>query len=196
MLYKRRKWFRKYEESIGKTFAKLGLSPNQWTIISLILACAAFYSIITQNFLEAAVLIIITAFLDVVDGCVARTTGKVSKKGAYLDTIVDRYVEFLIIFGLFFVPLPAFYISAQAWLLLYLFGSLMTSYTKAAASLKGVVKDELKGGLLERAERMVILFIGIVLAIFNFRYLVYIIALLAILSNISALQRIKKVWKK
>jgi len=196
MFYGKRGRFRKYEEFIGKNFAKLGLSPNQWTMISLILAFAAVYSIMTMNFLEAAVIIIITAFLDVVDGCVARTTGKACKKGAYLDTIIDRYVEFLIIFGLFFVPLPALWLPFQAWLFLYLFGAMMTTYAKSAAKEKELIKDELKGGILERAERMMILFLGIVLAAYSTQLLVYIIALLAVLSNFSALQRIVKVWRK
>jgi len=196
MFYGKRGRFRKYEEFIGKNFAKLGLSPNQWTTISLILAFAAFYSLIRQNFLEASVIIIITAFLDIVDGCVARTTGKACKKGAYLDTIVDRYVEFLIIFGLFFIPLPALWLPFRAWLFIYLFGAMMTTYAKSAAKEKELIKDELKGGILERAERMMILFAGIVIAAFNMQLLVYIIALLAILSNFSAIQRISKVWKK
>ncbi|MBN2101690.1 MAG: CDP-alcohol phosphatidyltransferase family protein [Candidatus Aenigmarchaeota archaeon] len=195
MFYGKRGRFKKYEDLIGKNFAKLGLSPNQWTIVSLILGFAAFYSVMTMNFIEAAVIIIITAFLDVVDGCVARTTGKVSKKGAYLDTIIDRYVEFLIIFGLFFVPLQGLWLPFQAWLFIYLFGAMMTTYAKSAAKEKELIKDELKGGILERAERMMILFLGIVLAAFSIQLLVYIIALLAILSNLSAFQRINKVWK-
>ena len=66
----------------------------------------------------------------------------------------------------------------------------MTTYVKAAAKEKELVEKELKGGLLERAERLIILFIGILLAYFDKFYLTYIIVVLAVLTNISALQRI------
>jgi hypothetical protein len=66
----------------------------------------------------------------------------------------------------------------------------MTTYAKSAAKEKGVVYQELKGGLLERAERMIILFIGILLASVQPLFLTYVIIILAVLSNISALQRI------
>ncbi len=68
----------------------------------------------------------------------------------------------------------------------------MTTYAKAAAKEKEIIAEgkELKGGLLERAERLLILFAGILLAIANPLFLTYTIALLAVLSNISALQRI------
>lgn len=196
MLYKNRSKFRSYEEKLGRTVAKLGLSPNHWTLISLILAFAAGYLIYTMEFGYAAIILIISAFLDVVDGSVARATGKASRFGAYLDTIVDRYVEFIIIFALFMIPLPAFLIPGHAWLFLYLFGAMMTTYAKSAAKEKELIKEELKGGILERAERMLLLFAGIVIAAFSTQYLVYIIALLAVLSNVSALQRIGKVMGK
>jgi len=196
MLYKRRGVFKKHEEKMGRLFAKLGLSPNQWTLLSLLLAFAAFYSIIMHNFAEAAAIMLASAFLDVVDGSVARATGKVSRRGAYLDTITDRYVEFIVVFALFLIMLPKFILPADAWLFLYLFGALMTTYAKSAAKEKGLVKEELKGGILERAERMLLLFIGLALASFDTVYLVYIIVIIAIFANISALQRIWKGFTK
>ncbi|NOX71174.1 MAG: CDP-alcohol phosphatidyltransferase family protein [Candidatus Micrarchaeota archaeon] len=196
MLYKRRSVFRKQEEKIGKLFAKAGLSPNQWTLLSLLLAFAAFYSIIMHNFAEAAAIMLASAFIDIVDGSVARATGKASKTGAYLDTITDRYVEFIVVFALFLITLPQFLMPAKAWLFLYLFGALMTTYAKSAAKEKGLVKEELKGGFLERAERMLLLFIGLALASFNVTYLVYVIAFVAVVSNVSALQRIWKAMKR
>src|SRR3989338_7528492 len=74
----------------------------------------------------------------------------------------------------------------------YFFGSFLTTYAKSAAKEKEIIREgkELKGGLLERAERLFILFIGIVLAAFNPLWLVYVLALLAVLTNFSALQRI------
>jgi phosphatidylglycerophosphate synthase len=190
-LYKKRSKFSGFSVKIGVVFSKVGLSPNQWTLVSLIPVVIAFWFLIRESFLIAAVFFIISAFLDLVDGSVARATGRVSKLGAYLDTVVDRYVEGIIVFGLLFASLPAFYIPVYAWIFLYLFGGLMTTYVKAAAKEKGIIGDELKGGLLERAERLLILFVGILLAAVDPLFLTYVIALLAVLTNISALQRIR-----
>ena len=72
----------------------------------------------------------------------------------------------------------------------------MTTYAKASAKERDIVEKELKGGLLQRAERLLILFAGILLAIYNPLYLTYVIAVLAVLTNITAIQRILMVWEK
>jgi len=190
MLYSARRHFKSLSIKIGIVFSKFHLSPNQWTLLTIIPILIALYFLINQAFLIAALFIIIAAFFDLIDGSVARVTGSVTKKGAYLDTIMDRYVESIIILGLLFISLPSFLLPIPFWLLLYLFGSMMTTYGKAAAKEKELIRTELKGGLMERAERMIVLFIGIVLASFNAVYLTYIIAILAVLSNLTALHRI------
>lgn len=199
MLYSKRKksgFSEGFSIKLGIAFSKLKLSPNQWTLISLIPAVLSFYFLTESNFLYAAISFIFAALLDAVDGSVARVTGKVSKFGAYLDTIVDRYVEGLIILGLFFAALPAFYFESSAWLFIYFFGAIMTTYAKAGAKEKEIVyEEELSGGLLERAERMIILFVGLLAAIVHPIFLTYIIVILAVLSNLTALQRILKARK-
>lgn len=189
-LYKRRDKFTGFSVKVGILFSKFGLSPNKWTLLSLVPIIIAFYYLMTEQFLFAAVFFIISSFIDLIDGSVARVTGRVTKLGAYLDTVVDRYIEGIIIFGLLFAGLPDLFLPIRAWLFIYFFGALMTTYVKAAAKEKELVEDELKGGLLERAERLIILFVGILLAHFDTSYLTYIIVVLAILTNISALQRI------
>jgi archaetidylinositol phosphate synthase len=190
MLSNRRQRFSRAESVIGKRLSFL--SANTWTALSIIFGLFAAYFIATGSFITGAVLFLIAAFCDAVDGAVARFKKNVSRQGAYLDTIVDRYVEFFIIIGLFFSGLPDFFLPGKAWLFVYMFGAMMTTYSRAAAKEKELVKEELRYGLLERQERMGLLFIGILLAALNVKYLVYIIALLAVLANITALQR---AWK-
>ncbi|MBI5061424.1 MAG: CDP-alcohol phosphatidyltransferase family protein [Candidatus Aenigmarchaeota archaeon] len=190
MLYAIREKFSKLSVKIGIVFSKLKLSPNQWTLLTLIPTIIALYFLVQESFLLAALLFAIAAFFDLIDGSVARVTGNVTKLGAYLDTIMDRYVEGIIIVGLLFIALPTLLLPAYVWLFIYFFGSMMTTYVKAAAKEKELVEKELKGGLLERAERLTLLFIGLIIAYFSRVYFVYIIVLLALLSNISALQRI------
>ncbi len=196
MLYKNRARFDKLSTKIGILFSKLPLTPNQWTVLSLLPALIALYFLSQSEFILAGAFFIVSAFLDMVDGAVARVREQSTKFGAYLDTIVDRYVEAIIVFGLLFVALPEFIVPAVAWIFLYLFGAMMTTYAKAAAKEKEIVQgQELKGGLLERAERLIILFVGILSASFNPLYLTYVLAALAILTNISALQRIRIAMK-
>jgi phosphatidylglycerophosphate synthase len=182
--------FSGFSVKVGIAFSKVGLSPNQWTILTIIPALAATWLLSQESFIYAAVLFIIAGFIDMVDGAVARVTGSATKFGAYLDTTVDKYVEALIIFGMVFASLPPLYFAAYVWIFLYFFGGMMTTYAKSAAKEKEIVEKELRGGLLERAERLIILFIGILLAAANPLYLTYVVAALAVLSNITALQRI------
>jgi phosphatidylglycerophosphate synthase len=194
--YAKRQKFGGLSSKIGKTFARLGLSPNQWTFLTIIPTLIALYFLIERQFLIAAVFFMLSALIDLVDGSVARFTGKVSKLGAYLDTIMDRYMEGIIVLGLLLAGLPHFYIPVYAWIFLYFLGSFMTTYAKSAAKEKDLVEMEIKGGLLERGERLIILFIGILLAHFSRVYLTYIIVILAILTNFTALQRIKIATRK
>ncbi|MFH1237686.1 MAG: CDP-alcohol phosphatidyltransferase family protein [Candidatus Aenigmatarchaeota archaeon] len=190
VLYRKREMFSDLSIKIGMVFSKVGLSPNQWTLLVILPTLASLYFIVDKQFLVAACFLIVAAFIDMIDGAVARVMGKTTKLGAYLDTIMDRYVEAIILVGLLFVGLPDFYLPSTVWIFLFLLGSMMTTYAKAAAKEKELTDKEIAGGLLERGERLIILFLGILLAHFRLSYLTYIIVALAILTNITALQRI------
>ncbi len=178
---------------IGRAFSRFGLGPNAWTFLSVIPALASVWFLVSQEYLASAALFILAGFMDMVDGAVARATGKASKAGAYLDTMVDRYVEFLMVLGLVWLAyqgvIPDVYLPAVVWIFVYYFGAIMTSYAKAAAKEKDFIRSEIRGGLVERAERMILLFVGIAAACFDTIYLAYMIVLLALLANITVLQR-------
>jgi phosphatidylglycerophosphate synthase len=192
MLYGRREIFNKILEKVGKYFSKLGLSPNQWTGLSFLPAITGFY-FVYMGFLNYAVVVYALAvFVDIVDGSVARYKGRSTKKGAYLDTIADRYVEFIILFSMLFITLPKLLVPSEAWITLILFGSLITTYSKSAAKEKEILTEELKGGILERAERVILLVFALILGMLNGIWMVGLLILLALLTNISAFQRISK----
>ncbi len=193
MLSGKRQKFTSMEKTIGKELSFL--SAHSWTALSLVFGFAAALFISQNQFIAGAVLVLIAAVCDAVDGAVARYSKTASKGGAYLDTIADRYVEFFIIAGLFFAALPDFLLSIKFWLLFYIFGAMMTTYAKAAAKEKGLIQKEMHYGILERGERLSLLFLGILLAALNARYLAYMIALTAVLGNITALQRIRKAFQ-
>lgn len=190
MLDIHRNRFKGVENKIADIFAGLPLAPNHYTSLSIAFALAALYSMAAAEYFLALLLFAVAAFLDLIDGAVARKKGLATKRGAYWDTIADRYVEAIFFFGLLFCGLPDFYLSAAAWIFLALFGSTMTTYAKAAAKEKGLCDAELKGGLMSRGERLMVYFAIIILLSTNLDWAVAILAALAILSNFTALQRI------
>ena len=190
MLFENREKFKKTEIKTGQFFSKFGLTPNQYTLISLLFVVISFSFLINLNLVLALIFFLLAAFLDFIDGAVAKFAKKETKKGAYLDTICDRYVEGIILLGFLFLPLADFLLSAKVWIFLALFGSFLTTYSKAAAKEKGLIEIEMKKGLLGRAERIILIFLAMLLGIFNLFWIIYPIVILAIFSNITALQRI------
>jgi len=190
MLEEKREKFKELSQKTGEIFSKLGLTPNQYTLISLFFALISFYFLIKINLVLALIFFLPAAFLDFIDGAVAKFTQRETKKGAYLDTISDRYVEGIILLGFLFLPLADFLLPAKIWIFLAFFGSLMTTYSKAAAKEKELTQKELKKGLLGRAERIILISLAIFLGIFNLSWMLYPIIFLAVFSNLTALQRI------
>jgi len=153
-----RNWFRGIENKTADIFAVLPCTPNQYTSLSIVAALIMFYLIVGGHYIATLALFIAAAGLDFIDGAVARKKGLATKRGAYWDTIADRCVEAMLLFGLLFCQLPDFYLPAAGWIFLALFGSTMTTYAKAAAKEKGLCDTELKGGLMSRGERLVAYF--------------------------------------
>jgi len=195
MLSQNREKFRKISENIGSFFAKFGISPNSFTILSVFLGALCFWFLFQNNLTLAIIFFILASVSDLVDGAVARASQKVTKKGAFLDTICDRYVEGAALLGFLFLPLPDFIIKVEFWIFLALFGSLMTTYAKAAAKEKEVILTEFKKGLLERPERIILILLAMILGIFSYSGTMYLIVFFAVFSNLTAIQRIFLVLK-
>jgi len=189
MLVEKREKFKKIEVIVGKFFSRF-LTPNQYTMIAPWFALVCLFFLIKQNLFLALVSFFWAAFIDFVDGAVARTTQQATKTGAYLDTVFDRYVEGIILVGFLFLPLPRLIFPAKFWVFVAFFGSIMTTYAKAAAKEKGLVTQELKRGLVGRGERMILVFLAMLLGTFNLSLTLYLIVIIAFLTNLTALQRI------
>ncbi|HQE97177.1 MAG TPA: CDP-alcohol phosphatidyltransferase family protein [Methanothrix sp.] len=176
--------------------AALGLSPNAWTLFSLLPAVAGMAALIRGKLAWGLLLFSLSAFIDIVDGTVARVTGQASIKGAFIDGVVDRYVELLLYLGLLvYLGRGEFFgLPREIWFMLLFFGSLMTTFVRAYADHRGLVKGEAElkkmGGLLERFERLMLLYVGMLLGLFDSEWLMAIVALTAVLANLTALQRI------
>ena len=190
MLSEQRSKFKKFDKKIGEIFSRPGLTANHYTFLALILALFCFYFLSKINLLAGTLFFVGAAVLDLVDGAVARYTKKASPQGAYLDTVFDRYVEGIILLGLISLPLSPVVFPAKVWIFLCFLGSLMTTYSKAAAKEKELVQEELKAGFVGRGERMILLFLSFILGIINLSWMLYPIIALAIFSNLTAFQRV------
>ena len=174
---------------MGCLFASTGMSPGFWTALSLILAASSGLTFMSAMFLGSnwylssmagSILLLISGFFDIVDGCVARVTKQTSKKGAYLDSVFDKISESIIFIGLAIGGLANPVVS-----LIALSISLLVSYTRAKSEAVGV---ELKGvGIGERAERL--LLIGILGLIPLEGILQVAVILVCILAGITLFQR-------
>jgi CDP-diacylglycerol--glycerol-3-phosphate 3-phosphatidyltransferase len=169
---------------------RLNVHPNTFTTVSFLIGCAATYFIAIESLRIAACLILLSGMCDAIDGKLARHSGKVTKFGALYDSTLDRYSEVIIFFGL------AFYFIKNGWYLtsvavaIGLGGSMMVSYVRARAEGLGF---DCKVGILQRAERLLLLGIGGLIHLYTLVVAVWIIA---VLSNVTAIQRIVHVWKK
>lgn len=196
MLSQKRELFKGLENKIGEFFSTLGLSPNILSLASIVFVLFSFYFLINIKLLPASIFFIIAGFIDIIDGAVARYSQKTTKIGAYLDTIVDRYIEGIILLGFLFLPLPYFFLPSYVWIFLALFGSFLTTYAKAAAKEKEILKEEMKEGFFNRPERIILIFLSIIFGLIDLRYSLFLVIILAFVSNFSALQRISSVLVK
>ncbi|MCE9652989.1 MAG: CDP-alcohol phosphatidyltransferase family protein [Nitrosarchaeum sp.] len=146
-------------EKIGKVFASTGLSPNFWTAVGFVfaLSSAVVYGLhIEFGLIIGGILLLVSGFFDMVDGQVARVTGKTSLKGSYLDSMFDKIAEVAIFLGLLIGGYAEPYLVLLAITL-----SLLVSYARAKSDALNI---KLQGvGIGERAERLlVIAIIGII----------------------------------
>jgi CDP-diacylglycerol--glycerol-3-phosphate 3-phosphatidyltransferase len=177
-------------------FVNLKIGPNALSVMALISGIGAGVLFFFEHPLWAGIAIVICGLFDILDGKVAVNTNKKSLFGAIFDSALDRYSEFFIYLGL-----AAYFRNHWAlWLTFWtILGSSMVSYTRARAEGLGI---ECKIGIMQRAERMLLLFlaamIGSILHIFD-PAMIIVLAIIAVFSNITAIQRtfyVKKVEKQ
>ena len=167
-------------EKIGKAFASTGLSANFWTFVGLVFALvsALVYGLgIEFGLIIGGILLLVSGFFDMVDGQVARATGKTSQKGSYLDSMFDKIAEVAIFLGLLVGGYAEPYLVMLAITL-----SLLVSYARAKSDALNI---KLQGvGIGERAERLlVIAIIGII------GYMEPAVVIVVVIAGITLVQR-------
>lgn len=184
-------WVRRKAEALLSAIGRVPLTPNQVSVVGLILTFCAAVLVAFGHLRYAGVVLVFAGTCDILDGALARSTKASYPYGAFLDSTLDRYAE-----GAIYIGLAAYFESVggslQRWLVLAtlaaLAGSFLVSYVRARAQSLGFTCET---GLFARPERVVVTVIGL---IFGGVALYAVVFLLAVLTNLTALQRIREVW--
>lgn len=182
-------------EPLAKVLINLRVHPHYLTFSGLVFSLLAFNFFRNGFLFYGGIMVILAGICDVLDGRLARETQKMSKYGALIDSVVDRYSEVLIYMGLavFFWRESALMIVL---LILTIAGSFMVSYTRARAEALGF---ECKIGLMQRQERITYLAAGAIFGSIPYTkhiFLTLAIWIIAILSNVTVIQRVWHIRNK
>ena len=172
---------------IGALLRKTRLTPDHLTIVGLLVGIAAAVAIGFGRLWVGLALVILAALPDLLDGALAKASGTSSQRGAFFDSTVARVTDSLLLGGIGW----HFALTEDSRIVLLPFAvasiASVISYQRAKAESLGI---EAKGGLMERAERIIALLIGLAFNVL----LIPILWIMLVLTSITALQRFWKVW--
>jgi phosphatidylglycerophosphate synthase len=182
--------FEKFISPLCWVFKKLNISPNSISFIGFLITLGCAVSFAYKEFVLAVVLVTVGGILDGVDGKVARDTGRTTVYGGFFDSTLDRLSEIAITCGILYSYLHTEYFTKAAFLIFAgITGALMTSYVRARGQGAGV---DTKGGILQRADRGIVL--GLC-AVIGPNVLLYGVAAIAAIGYLTVFQRMYLVWK-
>lgn len=188
-------WLRTSLSAFEPGLVRIGAQPIHLTLAQLGISVITGFAYAVGCIFLGGWLLLACGVLDLLDGNLARHTAQTSRRGAFLDSVIDRYAEFFTFCGLgvFFSR------SGMLWIVAFAFlGSVMVSYTRARAEGLGIA---CRGGLMQRGERYILLGLSSFLSVIcnhvfcrpTHIVLILGLTLLMILSNLTAFSRIRMV---
>jgi len=185
-----RRWRSSVERTLGPLGARLrgiGVSADALTVSGLLWSGAAAVLVASGHFGWAVVAVLAAGVSDLLDGAIARGSGQASPRGAFFDSVADRVSDALLLGGVAWhlagdgsrLPVLAFAVGAC---------SMLISYERAKAESIGV---SARGGLMERAERFVLLSVGLA-----FDVLVPVLWVMLVLTAFTAADRFLRVSRQ
>jgi len=170
---------------------KIGITPNALTLIGLTVSLVAAYIIAIGHFFIGGILVLLSGLFDLLDGALARFNKQTTSFGAILDSTVDRISEAAIFCGLLFYFMSKGSNLEISLVFFVIIGSFLVSYVRARAE---GLKLECKVGWFTRAERVVVLTIGLLL-----NQIFIVLLILAVFVYVTVFQRLyylRKTYKK
>ena len=197
-----------YEVPLVNFFDSLGFSPNGITILGFVITAGAGILIACQYFLIGGLLMLGGGALDLIDGGLARRKGKASKFGAFLDSVIDRFQEGVVLLALlyYFSSSGCTLVETVRWdgfgffscragvILAYLtfMASVMVSYLRARAEGLGIKCDI---GIMTRPERVAAIGIAICISEWIPETILVVLFLITLLCFFTTIQRIAYSWR-
>ncbi|MEW6730158.1 MAG: CDP-alcohol phosphatidyltransferase family protein [Acidobacteriota bacterium] len=187
-------------DAIVRALASLRPNPNHLTFLGLLINILAAIIFGYGYFFAGGLVLLFANIFDMLDGKVARSTGRVTKFGAFFDSVIDRYSDIIVLLGIIIyyardtADHSTLYVALTG---IALVGSVLVSYTRARAE---SLIPRCKVGFLERPERVVLLVIGSLTEIGQDHFLLHkmraVIWILAIFSHWTVIHRVYHTWKE
>ncbi len=174
---------------IGQSLRRAGISADVITMTGIVMAGVAAFTIGSGYLRVGLLFLVLTGVPDALDGAVARASGTGSTRGAFLDSVSDRFTDALLFGGV------AWYLAStrpgriSMLPVAILAAAMLVSYERAKAESLGF---DAKGGIMERAERFIVLAFGL---LFN-EILIGVLWVMLALTVVTAGQRFVKVWRQ
>ena len=179
---------RRITDPVVAVLVRLGLTPNQLTLLGFAGNLGAAVLAARGEFLAAGLVMLVASALDLLDGALARATGRASPFGAVFDATLDRLSEAAVLGGLTFYFVERGKTEETVLAFAAFAGSVAVSYVRAQAKANGL---ELRDGLFTRAERVLVLSGGLIIN--QARIALWV---LAVLANATAVQRLYVAWQR
>jgi CDP-diacylglycerol--glycerol-3-phosphate 3-phosphatidyltransferase len=184
---------RRITEPLKTVLIKSRLKPNTLTWLALAISIIAAGTIATNHLLIGGFLVLLSGLFDILDGALARSTNQATRFGALLDSTFDRISDAVLLLGLLVLYLMSGDIIEMVLIFLALVSSFLTSYVRARAEGLGI---NCPVGLFTRAERVIILALGLLLnQLYEFSIFIALL-LVVVLGFVTVGQRLIYVWKQ
>jgi CDP-diacylglycerol--glycerol-3-phosphate 3-phosphatidyltransferase len=163
-------------------------NPNFFTVMGFFATLVASLLILNGFWFFAGLTIVLSGLFDLFDGVIARKLGKVTALGGFLDSVLDRYSDLLLLLAILIYYLKKGEPDIVILTSFVSMGTILIPYVRAKAE---SLQVPCTIGLMERAERIILLSIGTI-----FQWMEPILWILAIFTHFTVLQRIYYVWKE
>tara|TARA_Y100000590_G_scaffold451356_1_gene592630 strand:- start:705 stop:1319 length:615 start_codon:yes stop_codon:yes gene_type:complete len=176
-------------DPIGAGLCRIGVTANALTAAGIVVAAIGAIVIGQGNLFLGFIFLVLTGLPDALDGAVAKAAGTSSIRGAFLDSVSDRITDIFLFSGI------AWYLASNEpgrimILPVAVMGAAMLiSYQRAKAESLGF---DAKGGIMERAERFIVLALGLLIS----EILIPVLWVMLILTLVTVVQRFVKVWNQ
>jgi archaetidylinositol phosphate synthase len=176
---------------LGRCFAQLPMPPSFYTWLTFPTALIAMLYMINGKVGLSILLFIVAGILDLIDGAVARYLQKTTCRGAFLDGSLDRFIDFMLIFGYFWLSIETPWLPLGQWICMTVFFAVMPSFLVAYANHRQAVDDPHETviwRILNRGEMYVLMLLIPLVSQYSPTWAGYLLVTLVVLSVITTLQ--------